>query len=125
MREIMLVTVVDDDEAVRESLPDLVRMFGYAVNVFASAEAFLASGVVDQTDCLVLDVNMTGKGGLGLFSELKRLGQKIPVVFITAHKDEAVRERLLMKGASDCLFKPFSDTALLAALQFALGENCK
>nr|WP_233888617.1 response regulator [Paraburkholderia flagellata] len=123
MRAIMLVTLVDDDEAVRESLPDLVRVFGYAVSVFSSAEAFLASEVVDQTQCLILDINMPGMGGMGLFRELKRLGKNVPVVFITAHKDAAVRDRLIAQGACDCLFKPFSDTALLAALKVALREN--
>ncbi|MCC8395950.1 response regulator [Paraburkholderia sp. MMS20-SJTR3] len=119
----MLVTLIDDDEAVRESLPDLVRVFGYAVNVFSSAEAFFASEVVDQTDCLILDVNMPGMGGVGLFRELQRIGKPVPVVFITAHKDEALRARLLAQGARECLFKPFSDTALLAALKAALDNN--
>ncbi|WP_322044212.1 response regulator transcription factor [Paraburkholderia sp. J67] len=119
----MLVTLVDDDEAVRESLPDLVSVFGYAVNVFLCAEAFLASATVDQTDCLILDLNMPGMGGLGLFRELKRLEKNLPIIFITAHQDEALRERLLEQGAIDCLFKPFSDTALLAALKVALGED--
>jgi FixJ family two-component response regulator len=119
----MLVTLVDDDEAVRESLPDLVRVFGYAVSVFSSAEALLASGIVDQSHCLILDINMAGMGGLGLFRELKRNGQNLPVIFITAHQDDALRERLLKQGAIDCLYKPFSDTALLAALKVAMGET--
>jgi FixJ family two-component response regulator len=91
--------------------------------VFSSAEAFLVSEVVDRTDCLVLDVNMVGMSGPELFRELKRAGKQIPVVFITAHKDEAVRARLLKQGARDCLFKPFSDTALLAALKAARDES--
>lgn len=119
----MLVTLVDDDEAVRESLPDLVIVFGYAVSVFPSAEALLASGSLDQTDCLILDLNMPGMGGLGLFREIKRSGRSVPVIFITAHQDEALRDRLLKQGAIDCLYKPFSDTALLAALKTALGES--
>ncbi|WP_321817599.1 MULTISPECIES: response regulator transcription factor [unclassified Paraburkholderia] len=119
----MLVTLVDDDEAVQESLPDLVSVFGYTVSVFASAEAFLASDIPDQTDCLILDLNMPGMDGAGLFRELKRLGKGIPVIFITAHQDEVQRERLLNQGAIDCLYKPFSDTALLAALKTALGES--
>jgi FixJ family two-component response regulator len=123
MRTIMLVTLIDDDEAVRESLPDLVRVFGYAAAAFSSAEDFLASGTVDQTDCLILDITMPGMGGLGLQQELKRLGKNIPVVFITAHEDEAVRLHLLSQGACDCLYKPFSDSALLAALKVALNEN--
>ncbi|NIE64586.1 response regulator [Burkholderia sp. Ax-1719] len=119
----MRVTLVDDDEALRESLPDLVNIFGYAVSVFSSAEAFLASGIADQTDCLILDLNMPGMGGLGLLRELKRNSRTLPVIFITAHQDDALRERLLRQGAIDCLYKPFSDTALLAALKNALGED--
>ncbi len=119
----MRVTLVDDDEALRESLPDLVSVFGYAVSVFSSAEAFLASAIVDQTDCLILDLNMPGMGGLGLLRDLKQNNRKLPVVFITAHQDDALRERLLRQGAIDCLYKPFSDTALLAALKNALGED--
>lgn len=119
----MLVTLVDDDEAVRESVPDLVKVFGYAVSAFSSAEAFLASEAVEQTGCLILDVNMPGMGGRELFDELKRLGKDIPVVFITAREDESMRTQLLSRGASDCLFKPFSDSALLGALEVALGDR--
>ncbi|MCC8404653.1 response regulator [Paraburkholderia sp. MMS20-SJTN17] len=119
----MLVTLVDDDEAVRESLPDLVKIFGYDVAVFPSAEAFMASDAIGKTDCLVLDINMPGMGGIALFHELKRLGRKLPVVFITAKEDEALRVQLVSEGACDCLFKPFGDSALLAALQVALENN--
>ncbi|MEX3635018.1 response regulator transcription factor [Paraburkholderia sp. BR14320] len=119
----MRVTLVDDDDSVREALPELVRVFGYAVSVFSSAESFLASGVVDQTDCLLLDVSMPGMGGLALFRELKRLGKGVPVVFITARKDGAVRNNLIAQGAYDCLFKPFSASVLLATLKGALGES--
>ncbi|ADG20008.1 response regulator transcription factor [Paraburkholderia atlantica] len=118
----MRVTLVDDDEAVRESLSNLVRAFGFAVSVFSSAESFLASGVVDQTDCLLLDVSMPGMGGPALFRELKRLGKGVPVVFITAHKDGAFRNHLTAQGAYDCLFKPFSDTVLLATLKGAASK---
>ena len=116
-----LVSVVDDDESVRESLPDLIRQFGFAVQAFSSAEEFLASDCVRQTRCLVLDVAMPGMSGPDLQSELTRRGQEIPIVFITAHGGEAVRPRLLEQGAVECLFKPFSDTALLEALHAALG----
>jgi FixJ family two-component response regulator len=116
----LLVSVVDDDESVRESLPDLLREFGFAVQAFASAEAFLASDCVGQTNCLVLDIAMPGMTGPDLQQELKLRGQEIPIVFITAHKDEAVRPRMLERGAVECLFKPFSDTALLGALNAAL-----
>jgi FixJ family two-component response regulator len=116
----LLVTIVDDDESVRESLPDLVKEFGFAVQAFPSAEEFLASGSVGQTRCLILDVAMPGMSGLDLKRELKRRRQEIPIVFITAHSDVTVRPRLLEEGAVECLFKPFSDTALLEAIKTAL-----
>lgn len=119
----MLVTLVDDDESVRESLPDLVRAFGYAASAFPSAEAFLASGSLDQTHCLILDFSMPGMNGLELLQELKRRGKNVPVVFITGKEDEAIRAHLLAQGARECLFKPFSDHALLAALEGALNET--
>ncbi len=119
-----LVSVVDDDESVRESLPDLLRELGYTVQAFSSAEAFLASDYVDQSRCLILDVAMPpGMSGPDLQRELARRGQEIPVVFITAHEDQAIRPRLLEQGAVECLFKPFSDTALLEALHAALRVN--
>ena len=118
-----LVSVVDDDESVRESLPDLLAELGFAVQAFASAEEFLASDWVDQTRCLILDIAMPVMSGPDLQRELKLRGQEIPVVFITAQKDEAIRSRVLEQGAVECLFKPFSDTALLEALNAALrGE---
>lgn len=115
-----LVAVVDDDESVRESLPDLLRECGFAVQAFSSAEEFLASGYVEQTRCLVLDIVMPGMSGLDLQRELTRRQHEIPIVFITARTDETVRPRVLAQGAVECLFKPFSDTALLGALNAAL-----
>ncbi|WP_158926777.1 response regulator [Acidisphaera sp. S103] len=115
-----LVTVVDDDESVRESLPDLLKEFGFAVQSFASAEAFLASGYVEQTKCLVLDIAMPGMSGPDLQQELMARQRDIPIVFITAHGDETVCPRLLERGAVACLLKPFTDTALLDALETAL-----
>jgi FixJ family two-component response regulator len=115
-----LVSVVDDDESVRESLPDLLREFGFAARAFSSAEDFLTSDCVDQTSCLILDIAMPGMTGPGLQRELTRRRQNIPIVFITAQKDENIRPRLLDQGAVECLFKPFSDTALLDALKTAL-----
>jgi FixJ family two-component response regulator len=116
----MLVTVVDDDESMRESLPDLVREFGYAATAFPSAEAFLVSHVVDQTQCLILDLIMPGMGGLGLMRELARRSKTIPIVFITAQKDDAIRDYLLSLGANECLFKPFSEASLLDGIKVAL-----
>ena len=116
-----LVSVVDDDESVRESLPDLLREFGYAARAFSSAEEFLGSDCVDQTRCLILDIAMpAGMTGPDLQRELRLRRQEIPIVFITAHRDETARPRLLRQGAVECLFKPFSDTAWLEALNAAL-----
>ncbi len=115
-----LVSVVDDDESMRESLPDLLTEFGYAARAFSSAEEFLASDCVDQTKCLVLDIAMPGMTGPDLQRHLKIRQPEIPIVFITANRDESLRARMLKEGAVECLFKPFSDTALLDALQAAL-----
>jgi len=115
-----IVSVVDDDESVRESLPDLLWELGFAAHAFSSAEEFLASDYVDQTRCLVLDIAMPGMTGPGLQRELKLRRKQIPIVFITAHRDETVRPRALEQGAVECLFKPFSERALVEALNAAL-----
>ena len=115
-----LVSVVDDDESVRESLPDLIRQFGFCARAFSSAEAFLASESIRETRCLVLDVAMPGMSGPQLQQELIRRRQEIPIVFITGTGDQTVRRRVLAQGAVDCLSKPFSDTALHNALNAAL-----
>lgn len=115
-----LVSVVDDDESVRESLPDLLKEFGFSVQAFSSAEAFLESDFIEDTRCLILDVAMPGMTGPDLQQELARRGHLIPIVFITAHKLESVRSRLLKQGAVECLYKPFSDAALQKALNSAL-----
>jgi FixJ family two-component response regulator len=114
-----LVSVVDDDESVRESLPDLLRELGYSVRTFSSAEEFLASDCVGETRCLILDIAMPGMSGPDLQQELTVRGQEIPIVFITAQADKTVRPRALEQGAVECLFKPFSDTALSEALNAA------
>jgi FixJ family two-component response regulator len=115
-----LVSVVDDDESVRESLPDLLWEFGFLARGFASAEEFLASDCVDQTKCLILDIAMPGMTGPELQQELKQRRQKIPIIFITAQRDDNVRQRVIEQGATECLFKPFSDTALSDAVNAAL-----
>jgi FixJ family two-component response regulator len=115
-----LVAVIDDDESVRESLPDLLSEFGYAVRAFASAEEFLASHSVGETRCLILDIVMPGMSGPDLHQELTLRRQQIPIVFISAHADETVRSRLLGQGAVACLSKPFSEAALLEAINAAL-----
>jgi FixJ family two-component response regulator len=115
-----LVSVVDDDESVRESLPDLLREFGFAAQAFASAEDFLASDCLCKTRCLILDIAMPGMSGPDLQRELTRRRQDIPIVFITAHRNESVRPRMLELGAAECLFKPFSEGALFEAITAAL-----
>jgi FixJ family two-component response regulator len=116
-----LVSVVDDDESVRESLPDLLKVCGFRAQAFASAEEFLASGLVCQTNVLILDIAMPGMSGPDLQRELERRRHEIPIVYITGQKDEAVRSRMLQQGAVDCVFKPFSDSAVLDAVAAALG----
>ncbi len=118
----LLLSVVDDDESVRESLPDLLRDWGYVVQAFSSAEEFLASVYVDQTKCLLLDIAMPGMSGPELLEELKRRRKDIPTVFITGQGDRTTRLRVIQKGAVDCLFKPFSDTDLREVLKAVLGK---
>ncbi len=118
-----LVTVVDDDESVRESLPDLLRVCGYRVEAFSSAEAFLASELARETRCLILDVAMPGMSGPDLQRELAARRWEVPIVFITAHRDETDRPHLLGGGAVECLFKPFSESALLGAVGKALQAS--
>ena len=115
-----LISVVDDDESVRESLPDLLRELGFEAETFASAEEVLASGRMRETGCLILDIAMPGMSGPDLQRELRRLRQEMPIVYITALRDETVRPRMLEQGAVECLFKPFSATALLDAVTTAL-----
>jgi FixJ family two-component response regulator len=115
-----LLSVVDDDESVRESLPDLLGELGFAARVFSWAEEFLSSPYVDETSCLILDIAMPGMSGPELYQELKRRGKKIPVIFITGQRDDGVRARVLKQGAAGFLLKPFSDEALLAAIKAAL-----
>ena len=114
-----LVSIVDDDESVRESLPDLLKEFGFAPQTFSSAEQFLASDGIARTQCLILDVAMPGMCGPELQEELNCRKIKIPIIFITGHRDETLRSRLIEQGAIACLIKPFSDAAMLEALNSA------
>jgi FixJ family two-component response regulator len=113
------VSVVDDDESVRESLPDLLKELGFAARAFSSAKEFLAADCLDQTPCLILDIAMPGMSGPDLQRELKLRGLQIPIVFITAQRDKTVRTRMLQHGAIECLFKPFSESALVEAPEAA------
>jgi FixJ family two-component response regulator len=120
MNLLTLVSIVDDDESVRESLPDLLNEFGLASQTFSSAEEFLAKDGVSRSKCLILDVAMPGMCGPELQEELNRRKIRIPIIFITAHRDETLRSRLIEQGAIACLNKPFSDAAMLDALNSAL-----
>ena len=119
MNLLSVVSIVDDDESVRESLPDLLKEFGLASHTFSSAEEFLASNGIARTQCLILDVAMPGMCGPELQEELNRRKIKIPIIFITGNRDEALRSRLIERGAIACLIKPFSDAAMLEALNSA------
>ncbi len=123
MAKPLLVSIVDDDESVREALPDLLKELGFSVQAFSSAEEFRASDYVGLTRCLILDLSMPGMSGPDLQRELALRRRQIPIVFITAQRDETIRRRLVEQGAADCLFKPFSDIALRIALDTALGAN--
>jgi FixJ family two-component response regulator len=123
MVALSLVSVIDDDESVREALPDLLKTCGFASRSFASAEEFLASEGIGDTKCLILDIAMPGMGGLALHQELRRRNWLIPVIFITALGDESIRPRVRDAGAIDCLFKPFSEGALLEAVATALESK--
>jgi len=118
-----LVCVVDDDPSVRESLPDLLRTFGFDVQAFSSAEAYLVSGVADATDCLVLDVSMPGMSGPDLHRELKKRRSRVPIVFMTAHAH--LREKLGLPdgNAVSCLLKPFNEQSLVQAIRAAIGTS--
>jgi FixJ family two-component response regulator len=115
-----LVTVIDDDESVRRSLPNLLRQLGFAACAFSSATEFLASDAVAESSCLILDVKMPGMSGPDLQRELMRRRRALPIIFVTASPDESVRQPLLKRGAVECLFKPFSETALSEAIDAAL-----
>jgi len=120
MKRRPIVSVIDDDVSVRESLPGLLNVLGFAVSVFSSAEEFLASGHMAQTECLLLDMMMPGMSGRDLQRDLKRRRQEIPIIFMTAQMDENLRSQVVKEGAVTCLFKPFNDEALLEALNTAL-----
>lgn len=115
-----LVAVVDDDESVRESLPDLLREFGCDVQAYSSAEEFLASHSLATAECLILDIAMPGMSGMELQIELNLRRNPVPIIFITAQEDPSARPLVTERGAVACLFKPFAENVLLAALKKAL-----
>jgi len=120
---VSLIGVVDDDEAVRDALSSLLRSAGYKCSVFPSAETFLASGSLDQTDCMVLDVRMPGMSGPELQSRIRENHCAVPVIFVTGHADEELRSRAIRDGAIAFLNKPFSDDDLLDAIHSVLDPR--
>jgi FixJ family two-component response regulator len=120
---IFLIGVVDDDESVRDALSSLIRSAGYRCALFPSAQDFLDSGRLDETDCALLDVRMPGLNGLELQTKLRQSGSSIPVIFVTAQPDEQIRERALRDGAIAFFGKPFNDEALLASIRTALNSS--
>jgi FixJ family two-component response regulator len=118
-----LVCVVDDDALIRDSTVRLIRSFGFRVEAFASAEEFGNSGYLEETACLILDVRMPGMDGLELQYHLSEAGERIPIVFITAHADHEQERRAMGAGAVGFLYKPFSQESLVQAVRFAIGEQ--
>jgi FixJ family two-component response regulator len=118
-----MISIIDDDDSVRESLQRLMRSVGFVVNVFASAEEFLDSDCLRNTDCLILDVRLPGMNGLELQRHLATSHSEIPIIFITSYEDDEVRARALNAGAVDYFLKPFDDEDLLNAIDVALQSN--
>lgn len=118
-----LVAIVDDDESIRQAMECLMRCLGLRAVSFSSAEAFLLSGRLAETDCLILDLKMPGMGGMALRSQLATISPSLPTIFITAHWDEATRRHALELGAVDFLRKPCNEDDLLEAVQLALDAN--
>jgi FixJ family two-component response regulator len=123
MSNTSLISVIDDDESLRKSLEGLLKSVGFGVKTFPGAEEFLGSGQIEQTDCLILDVRLGGMSGPELQHELIAGDRSVPIIFITGHGDEAMRVRVVADGAVECLFKPFSEDALLAAIDSALNKR--
>jgi len=118
-----LISIIDDDESVRESLSGLVRSVGFVASTFASAEEFVKSDQLGNADCLIIDVCMPGMSGIELQRQLVGGHSEVPVIFITAHEDEGMRAQALNGGAEAVLIKPFSEEALLNAIQAALSPQ--
>ena len=122
MPSVPLITIVDDDDALRHSLDDLLQSVGFRVQGFASAEAFLQAQHAPETACLILDVRLPGMHGLELQRQLVAANWRIPIIFVTAYADEDVRVRALAAGAVDVLSKPCREEDLLRAIQTALTQ---
>jgi FixJ family two-component response regulator len=123
MPGVSLISIVDDDDALRNSLDDLIRSIGFRTQGFPSAEAFLSSNQVHDTACLILDVRMAGMNGLELQRQLVATHCRIPIIFITSHEDDDARKRALEAGAVAYLYKPFREEELLNAIDAALKHS--
>lgn len=119
MKRDLSISVVDDDESMRESLESLLKSMGFRVALYPGAEEFLDAAGAERTDCLILDVRLAGMSGPELQKELATEHPELPVIFITGHGTEALRQKVMADGAVDCLFKPFSDETLLCAVETA------
>jgi FixJ family two-component response regulator len=118
-----LISIVDDDQSVREGLRRLLGSVGFAVNTFASTEEYLSSNQARNADCLLLDIRMPGKGGIELQRQLVANHSQIPVIFITAHEEEIARVEALEGNVGVALIKPFSEEALLNAINNVLAAK--
>jgi FixJ family two-component response regulator len=118
-----LISIVDDDDSLRNSLNNLLRSLGFRVEGFASAEEFLNSNHLHHTDCLILDVRMPGMSGLDLQGHLISANSRLPIVFITSHGDEEARARALEAGAVAFLYKPCREETLVEAIDAALHDK--
>jgi FixJ family two-component response regulator len=125
MRSAPLISIVDDDESIREATKGLVRSLGYQAATFASAEEFLRSESMDNTSCLIADVQMPGLSGIDLQCQLIARGVRTPTIFITAFPEEETRARAMKAGALGYLSKPFSEESLLKCLDKALGSSAE
>ena len=118
-----LISIVDDDESMREAIKGLMRSLGYRVEAVASAPEFLSSPHVRRTSCLIADMQMPGMTGLELHQRLSISGKPIPTILITAYPDDGVRERALSAGVVGYLSKPFEEDDLLACVRSALTRS--
>ena len=115
-----IVAVIDDDPSMLRAAENLLDAHGFATKVFASAEEFLARGVATQVDCLLLDIHLGGMSGIELWRQLKGSGSMLPVIFMTALDDEAMREQALKAGCVAFLRKPFEARQLMKAIKKAV-----
>jgi FixJ family two-component response regulator len=123
MARVPLVSIVDDDDSLRNSLANLVRSVGFKAQGFSSAEAFLSSNQARDTACLILDVRLAGMNGLDLQRHIVAAKWRIPIIFITAHADDDARARALAAGALGFLGKPFREEELLSAMDAAFTDS--